>query len=336
MREILTEGERTYSGEETVGIEKFKYAVDLNWAKWPASKQDIHVLNGQFDKKGTLYAATDNRDIPVVKFSKDGAYLGSIGEGLFKKAHSIFLTDHETILVADTALNVNVIREITLGGELVRDFGTIGLAPDSGYDPNYYNVLLSEGRLPTDEKWLKNGEKNARLDSIRRRGRNFCRPCNMIVSTSGQYFVADGYGNAAVHRFNENGEYVTAWGEPGNGLGQFRLVHDVHEDALGRLWVSDRENKRVQIFDQSGVLLAVIHGNLMRIGATWTEGVYTYVGELDGGVSIFDQELNCLVQIGAKGSIFHAHGITVDREGNIFLFTNKKNRNNLIKLEKQR
>ena len=94
-----------------------------------------------------------------------------------------------------------------------------------------------------------------------------------------------------------------SWGGPGQEPGKFRLVHDIRLDDRGRLWVTDRENKRVQIFTQDGELLAVIGGNLMRIGAVWISGSLAYIGELDGGITVVDMDFHVLAQLGCKGSV---------------------------------
>ena len=148
-------------------------------------------------------------------------------------------------------------------------------------------MLEAEHRVPTAPNWLKRAEANARLDSVRKLGTPFCRPCAMVMNDQGEYFAADGYGNDAVHKFDANGSYAFSWGGPGGELGRFPLVHGICIDCRGRVWVSDRENCRVQVFDQGGRLLAVIAGNLMRIGAVWTDFQHAYIGELDGGVTIY-------------------------------------------------
>lgn len=112
-------GEEIYDGG-------FGYTLDFSWAKWPKDLEGVHTLNGCFDPEGNLYVATENPENPVVIFSPEGEYLRSIGAGLFKKAHSVFLTPHRTILTADTSPGYHVIREITMDGELVYDFGTLG------------------------------------------------------------------------------------------------------------------------------------------------------------------------------------------------------------------
>ena len=69
--------------------------------------------------------------------------------------------------------------------------------------------------------------------------------------------MTDGYGNARVHKFAADGTYLFSWGEPGTAPGQFNLPHGVWIDRRGRVLVADRENDRVQVFDQEGKLLEI-------------------------------------------------------------------------------
>lgn len=332
MKEIVFSGSRPTEIGEVVEDGGLRYTLDFAWAKWPKELTGSHTLSAQFDGEGNLYVATDDEAHPVVIFDCGGSFIKSVGAGLFSKAHSIFLTPHQTILVADSSTKAHVIREITLDGALVRDFGTFGQAGDSGYDVNYLEVLRAENRVPDDPVWNKRATANARLDSVRKLGTPFCRPCSMVMNTKGEYFAADGYGNAAVHKFAADGSYSFSWGGPGAEPGHFRLVHDIWIDCYQRIWVADRENSRVQIFDQSGVLLAIVTGNLMRVGAVWSDDTYAYIGELDGGVSVLDMGLNPVAQLGCRGSVIHAHGLTGDRSGNLYVLTNKKNPTNILKL----
>lgn len=335
MRMILCEGKRGKIVDRAVEQNGFRYELDFSWAKWPEELKGVHVLNGCFDEDGKLYAATENKEHPIVIFSPDGVFEKSIGKGLFQKAHSVFLTPEHTILTADSSADCHVIREIGRDGTWIRDFGTMGVPGDSGYDFHYLDTLEKEGRVPEDETWRKRAEANARLDSVRKLGTPFCRPCAMVMNEKGEYFAADGYGNDAVHRFRPDGTLERSWGGPGSKPGKFRLVHDVRIDRLGRVWVSDRENRRVQIFTQDGELLAVVCGELMRIGAVWLDDSFAYVGELDGGITILDMELNVKAQLGEKGSVIHAHGLTEDQDGNLYIFTNRKNENNILRLTRR-
>lgn len=91
----------------------------------------------------------------------------------------------------------------------------------------------------------------------------------------------------------------------------------------------------MQIFTRDGELLAVIGGDLMRIGSVWLDGQYAYIGELDGGVTILDMELQVKAQLGCRGSVIHAHGLTADKNGNLYVFTNRKNDNSILRLIRQ-
>jgi len=78
-----------------------------------------------------------------------------------------------------------------------------------------------------------------------------------VVLPTGDIFVSDGYGNRRVIHFDKTGKYIHQWGEAGTKPGQFALPHSIVADSHGRLYVADRENARIQVFDTSGRLLAV-------------------------------------------------------------------------------
>src|SRR5262249_41195358 len=83
------------------------------------------------------------------------------------------------------------------------------------------------------------------------------QPTDMAVTPAGDVFVADGYGNARVVHFDKARKYVKEWGELGSKPGQFSIPHAIAVDSKGRLYVADRNNVRVQVFDQKGNLIDV-------------------------------------------------------------------------------
>ncbi len=107
-------------------------------------------------------------------------------------------------------------------------------------------------------------------------------------------FITDGYGNARVHKFSADAKYLFSWGEPGTAPGQFNLPHGVWIDRRGRVLVADRENDRVQVFDQSGKLLTVWPTKLVGVAFFYVDDDdIVYVPEHNAGmVSIlnFDGE----------------------------------------------
>ena len=99
-------------------------------------------------------------------------------------------------------------------------------------------TLGEAGRAGTDEK-------------------HFDRPTDVVVLPTGDIFISDGYGNRRVIHFDKTGKYLNQWGEAGTKPGQFALPHSIVADTRERLYVADRENARIQVFDTNGKLLAV-------------------------------------------------------------------------------
>src|SRR5262249_26814979 len=89
--------------------------------------------------------------------------------------------------------------------------------------------------------------------TIKRAAPPFHYPTNLALSPSGELYVSDGYGNACVHKFSPDGRLLFSWGEPGGGPGQFNLPHGIAVDEQGTVYVADRENSRVQLFDATGI-----------------------------------------------------------------------------------
>ena len=140
----------------------------------------------------------------------------------------------------------------------------------------------------------------------------------MIEVPSGELICTDGYGNAAVHIFDKNGIYERTFGAPGNGLGQFRLPHSVWYDRKKQIWIADRENSRVQIFNLNGELLACID-NLNKPADLWSDGKVMYIGELEGGITIVNMEFEIISQLGYKYSPLMIHGICGNSKGDLFV-----------------
>jgi DNA-binding beta-propeller fold protein YncE len=86
----------------------------------------------------------------------------------------------------------------------------------------------------------------------------FNRPSGVVVAPNGEIFVADGHGgnsNARIVKFSKKGKFLKAWGSKGNGPGQFGGLHAISLDSKGRVFVADRENNRIEIFDGNGTFL---------------------------------------------------------------------------------
>ena len=150
-------------------------------------------------------------------------------------------------------------------------------------------------------------------------------PAGVSVSSSGHIFVADGYGNRQVHKFNPNGEKVFSWGISGIKEGEFALVHQVDIDSQDRVYICDRSNRRVQIFDHDGNYINMWE-NLHSPGAAYCDRKnLVYIAEQGGrkdpGVSIFTEDGELVSRISDSRFSTPAggpHGITLDSKGNIY------------------
>ena len=153
---------------------------------------------------------------PVQVYQADGKFVRSWGEGQIRSAHHIRFARDGNVWLAD--VGDHAVYQFTPEGKLLRTLGTKGVAGD---DASHFN-----------------------------------QPTDMAVTPAGDVFVSDGYGNSRVARFDRQGNFVKAWGRLGTKPGEFSLVHSITLDSKGRLYVADRNNARVQVFDQDGRFLA--------------------------------------------------------------------------------
>ena len=161
---------------------------------------------------------------PVLKFDASGKLVSSFGAGMFVSPHGIHVDRQGNIWLVDGAAKDakgDQVFKFSPDGKVLMTLGKAGVAGDG---PDTFNP-----------------------------------PSDVLVAPNGDVFVADGHGgvtNARVVKFSKDGTFIKAWGKKGSGPGEFDAPHSLAMDSSGRLFVADRGNSRIQIFDQEGRFLA--------------------------------------------------------------------------------
>ena len=192
-------------------------------AVYPAVDGNIWVA----ERCGANSCAESDAD-PVLLFSPDGELIRSFGAGLIVWPHGIHVDPDGNLWIADARGGEgrgHQVLKFSPQGEVLMRLGTAG---EAGNDETHFN-----------------------------------QPSDVLIAPDGSIFVVDGHGaggNNRVVKFAVDGTYLLEWGSTGGENGEFRDPHALAMDSQGRLFVGDRSNSRIQIFDQEGEHLA-----------TWTQ-----------------------------------------------------------------
>ena len=285
------------------GTGKYRYELVDGWAKCPEGWSFFDVCGLSIDSQDRVYIFSRSAH-PVAVFDREGNLLTSWGEGLFKTPHGICVGPDGSVYCTDD--DDHTVRKFTPEGKLLLTLGNKDQPSDTGYVQEWFEFFWS-------------------LTTIKRGGPPFNRPTDIALSSSGEIYVSDGYGNARVHKFSPDGTLLFSWGEPGNAPGQFKLPHSIWVDKQERVWVVDRENSRIQIFNAQGEFLSQ-WTDLSRPTDIFIDAEETvYVTELCLRVSIFTNDGRLLTRWGGGGkdketSLFIApHAIAVDSRGDLYV-----------------
>ncbi len=258
------------------------YKVDPNWPQLPKGLNFGETTGVDVDKKGNVWVLNRGR-WPVMEFDRGGKLLQSWTSDTLH-----FVSTHGLRVGPDGNLWM-----VDVDGHIVLKVSTEG------------RILMILG-----QRQGVAGNNDAQ-DA-------FNRPTNVNFRANGNIYITDGYVNGRVVEYTGDGDYVRHWGKRGTGDGEFNLVHDCTVDPQGRVYVADRTNERVQVFDADGKFITKWTG----IGSPWglcyvakenalymCDGTYARILKL----SLDGEILGVLSSYGrAPGKVDYVHAITVD------------------------
>jgi DNA-binding beta-propeller fold protein YncE len=297
------------------------YKLDANWAKLPDGRKFGQVIKVVPDRDGkSIWAyercggtsCSNSNVAPVLKFDASGNVVASLGAGMFNFPHGLGIDPDGGVWVTDG-------RAKNGKGDVAVKF-----SPDG-------KVLMTIGKpgMPGDEPGY--------LD----------QPSGIAIAANGDIFVADGHGgqsNDRVVKYSKDGKFVKAWGKHGKGQGEFDTPHGIAVDSNGRVYVADRANNRIQVFNNDGNFVAewkqfgrpsevVVdkHGMIYVADSQSTEqnNKGFKQGVRIGNVS--DGKVTAFIPA-PSADIGNPEGLTVDDQGNVYGgYTQERNLRRYVK-----
>lgn len=218
-------------------VPKMAYHSVPDLLKFP---KHIYMSEGagiEVDKNGNIYVFTRVGEGGhwLLEFDHDGNFIDTIGDGLycFQFPHQLRFDRQGNLWTVDDGSNMVV--KFIFNGVDWRPVLTLGRRSEP-FGPG-----------DTDDGWILPRAASTAFSNVM-----FNMPTDVAFGLNGEIYVADGYQNSRVQKFDKNGKFVKGWGRRGTGPGEFNLPHAIITDSKGLVYVGDRENSRIQIFDADG------------------------------------------------------------------------------------
>lgn len=211
----------------------FKLPFGMNFGEVPGvavnSKGDVFVFTRSNSAGGPAYGAAAAQ---LLEFGPKGEFLREMGKGLYawSEAHSVRIDKDDNIWAIDKGSDMVI--KFNQAGRVVMTFGRRAEGADEGAKP-----------------WGHPDPPLPAVDGL------FRQPTDVTWDSDGNTYITDGYVNSRVAKYDKNGDWVKSWGNKGTGTGQFRLPHAIVADRNNNLYVGDRTNRRIQVFDTEGKFL---------------------------------------------------------------------------------
>lgn len=265
-----------------------KLTVDPGFIKTAPDGNLITPTGVAINQQGHIFI-TNAGPKKLQEYDPTGKFSRSLLDGVLVKPHGVRVDAEGFIWVTD--LELHVVLKVHPSGQIVMTLGQLAVAGE--LDPNRKTVL-------------------------------FNKPADIAFDAAGNIYVADGYGNSRMVKLDKNGNFIKAWGVKGPENGNFDNPHNVIIDKNQRLYVADRYNKRIQIFDLDGNFLEA----WTHLGTPWglalgaDDKIYLSDGNNEK-ILILDTQGKILSEYTnpgqSPGAMRAAHGIATDRQGHIYV-----------------
>jgi hypothetical protein len=191
------------------------------------SKGHVFVYSRGGSSQGPAFG---NIASQILEFDRDGNFIREVGKNLYSWAfaHTVRIDKDDNIWATDK------------GSDMI-----VKLSPEG-------RVLMVFGRK---QEASEKGEPHERVNPPKPHddGR-FRQPTDVTWDSAGNTYISDGYINARVAKLSKDGDWLKSWGKHGSGPGEFNLLHTIASDAQDNIYVGDRNNRRIQVFDTDGNL----------------------------------------------------------------------------------
>ena len=216
------------------------------------SKGNVFV----FSRGGATGPAYGPAAAQLLEFDSDGKYMREIGHNLYawSFAHSVKVDREDNIWVADKGSDMVI--KFSPDGRVLMVFGRKQEASDEGTGP------LKHPKPPLPP-----------VDGL------FCQVTDMAWDLAGNTYISDGYINSRIAKIDKDGNWIKSWGEPGTRPGQFNTPHSIATDDAGYIYVADRGNGRIQVFDNDGKFQREI-----RINVPYDHDIHPWLGNMPSEV----------------------------------------------------
>jgi len=260
------------------------YQPVTDWAQLPAGTKWGAMTAVDIDAVGTVYAL-QREPGQVMVFDAKGKLLRSWGDGMFTQAHGLRLDRAGNVWVTDRGSHQ--VLKFSPDGKLLIEIGKKGVAGD-----------------------------NTSTDALN-------GPSDLVFAPNGEIYVSDGEStNARVVNYSKDGKFLKFWGTKGAGPGQLDVPHSIAMDSRGRVYVANRSNKRIEVFDQDGKFLDQITKAGTPYGLFMTTDDVLYVvdgtqGNPDEFLTIIDTKTGAI--LGEIHGLTGPHMVAVNARGDIYV-----------------